>query len=150
MNSMLRRKLLLVLGAASGAMSLVGCRSTALRYGMPGVIEGERGSSEMDQILAAEIEKLSPKYLDKPLKSIFVKGPDYPAWVRRDHSGNVLIRFRIDTDGKVKQATPRPDDDPELVKLSVDAVTQWRFEPPMAGGRPTVVHMRVPFSFQTE
>lgn len=147
---MLLRKLLLVFGAASGAMSLVGCRSMALRYEMPGVFEGERSSAEIDQVISAEIEKLSPKYLDKPLKSIFVKGPDYPAWVRRDHSGNVLIRFRIDTDGKVKEAIPRPEDDPELVKLSVDVVTQWRFEPPLAGGMPTVVHMRVPFSFQTE
>ena len=104
----------------------------------------------MERILALEIEKLSPKFLDKPLKAISVTAPDYPPSVRHAHSGDVLIRYTIGVDGKVTQATARPDDNPALVRLAADAVKQWRFEPPLRGGQPTVVHMKVPFAFRTK
>lgn len=146
---MLRRKRFLALAAATGVMSLVGCASPKLRYGMPGVVEGVHGGKEMEHILAVEIEKLSPKSLDKPLKAISVTAPDYPPSVRHAHSGDVLIRYTIGVDGKVTRATARPDDNPALVRLAVDAVKQWRFEPPLRGGQPTVVHMNVPFAFHT-
>lgn len=145
---MLRRKLFLALGVVTGVMTLVGCVSPTLRYGMPGVA-GVHGGKELEHILALEIKKLSPKSLDKPLKAISVTAPDYPPSIRHAHSGDVLIRYAIGVDGKVTQATARPDDNPALVRLAADAVKQWRFEPPLRGGQPTVVHMNVPFAFRT-
>lgn len=129
---------------------LQGCRSPLLRYSMPSAAEGEFGPSEVDRLLAKEIEKLSPPSLDKPLKAITVVAPDYPQWISRVHSGSVLIRFTINPQGLVTGVTPRPDDNPELVRLMTEALETWRFEPPLRDGKPTSVRMNLPFRFAVQ
>lgn len=114
---------------------------------MPSAAEGEFTPAEVDRLLAREIEKLSPPSLDKPLKAITVVAPDYPKWISRMNSGNVLIEFTINPQGLVTGVKPRDDDNPELVRLVTEALETWRFEPPLRGGQPTSVRMKLPFRF---
>ena len=143
------RRSLLGLGIALAmvGMSLQGCRSPALRYSISSVEDGEHSPSEIDRILAKEVERLSPTFLDKPLKAMHVVAPDYPKWVSRRHSGSVLVRFTIQPQGTVTSMTPRSEDNPELVKLVTEALGSWRFEPPTRGGQPASVNMTLPFRF---
>lgn len=127
--------------------SLLGCRSLGLRYSASSA-DGERSPSEIDQLLAEEIEKLSPSFLDRPLKAIAVVAPDYPQWISRQHSGSVLVKFTIGPRGTVTSVTPRADDNPALVKLMSEALMKWRFDPPTRNGLPTSVSMKLPFVFQ--
>ena len=131
-------------------LGLQGCRSLALRYSTPSVAESQHSPSEMDQILAKDVERLSPSYLDKPLRAIRVVAPDYPMWVSREHSGSVMVTFMIDPKGVVAEVRPRAEDNPELVKLITEAMATWRFESPIRDGQPTSVYMRLPFRFVVE
>lgn len=114
---------------------------------MPSVTDGQLGLYEGDRLLAREVEKLSPPFLDKPLKAIRVEGPDYPNWVMKQHTGEVLVKLTINPQGLVTDVTPRAADKPELVRLVTEALAKWRFEPPTRAGQPTSVRMALPFRF---
>jgi TonB family protein len=59
----------------------------------------------------------------------------------------VVVDFYIDETGAVRMpyVTGRPHT--LLANLAVDAVRQWKFEPPTRNGTPVLVHARQVFHF---
>jgi protein TonB len=56
--------------------------------------------------------------------------PDFPASVvRRVHRGNVEVKFEVDPEGDVVDATVVDSSHPRLNDAAVDAIKQWRFKP---------------------
>ena len=61
---------------------------------------------------------------------------------------SVTVEFYIDVEGKVRMpAIERSEPDDGYAAAAVRAVEQWRFEPPMRRGQPTLVLARQEFSF---
>jgi TonB family protein len=65
-----------------------------------------------------------------PRKVISKVNPVYPAALREKRvEGVVQIEVVFDSTGAFTRATPRPEDNPELVKAAIGALRQWRWEP---------------------
>jgi TonB family protein len=62
-------------------------------------------------------------------------------------SGKLIIRFDIQFDGKVSDATAAGMSDKALVDCVVAATEKWKFEPPAAGAKLRVAY---PISFQPD
>lgn len=65
--------------------------------------------------------------------------------------GTVRVSFFIDPEGRVRMAavdTAALDAHPGLAAAAVDAVSQWRFEPPTRKGHPVLVYAEQEFKFQ--
>jgi TonB family protein len=94
---------------------------------------------------------LSGKILDAPLKPIFRRKPRFPSSVadRLDH-GETTIEILIDEEGKVGLPRIVEATDPAFGYAAVQAIADWRFEPPMAAGKPAIVRVQVPFNFVLE
>ena len=74
--------------------------------------------------------------------------PVYPeSLAARGVKGDVTVEFYIDEQGAVRMpyVTGRPQ--VALAELAVDAVRQWKFEPPTRRGRPALVLVRQLFHF---
>jgi protein TonB len=61
--------------------------------------------------------------------------------------GRVLIRFDIDKQGNVVDATAKKSDHPAFAAYAVDAVRKWKFEPGMQNGEPVPFTMIAPIVF---
>lgn len=65
-----------------------------------------------------------------PRKVISKVNPVYPAALKETMvEGVVQIVVVVDSTGAFARATARPEDNPELVKVAIDALRQWRWEP---------------------
>jgi TonB family protein len=75
-----------------------------------------------------------------PRKVVSKVNPEYPpALKEKKVAGVVQVTVVIDKDGVVTSAKgSRPGDNPELVKVAIDAVRQWRYEP--GQGSATMTH----------
>jgi len=94
---------------------------------------------------------LSAKRLDAPLKPIFRRAPFFPSSVGgRLDRGEARIEVLIDEEGKVFLPRIVEATDPAFGYAAVQAVTEWRFEPPTAAGKPAIVRVLVPFDFALE
>lgn len=80
-----------------------------------------------------------------PLKTVRPFFPD--ALADRGLSGNVTVSFYIDEQGAVRMPYVIGQPDLALADLAVDAVRQWKFEPPTHHGQPVLVHARQLFRF---
>jgi protein TonB len=60
--------------------------------------------------------------------------PDYPMQAKANKiEGIVIVRIRIDKDGRVEKAEVISGD-PQLSQAAVDAVRQWRYKPATIAG----------------
>jgi TonB family protein len=66
-----------------------------------------------------------------------------------DH-GEATIEILINEEGKVFLPRVVETTDPAFGYAAVQAVVDWRFEPPTAAGKPAIVRVQVPFSFESE
>lgn len=65
-----------------------------------------------------------------PRKVISKVNPVYPAALKEKRvEGVVQIEVVVDSTGAFTRATPRPEDNPELVKAAIEALRQWQWEP---------------------
>lgn len=65
-----------------------------------------------------------------PRKVISRVNPVYPAALKEKRvEGVVRIEVIVDSRGAFARATPRPEDNPELVKAAIEALRQWQWEP---------------------
>ena len=64
--------------------------------------------------------------------------------------GEARIEVLIDEEGKVRLPRIVEATDPAFGYAAVQAVTEWRFEPPTAAGKPAIVRVLVPFDFALE
>ena len=86
--------------------------------------------------------------LDAPLKPISQRAPVSPtAWPKDVTQAEALVEFLVDNEGHVRL--------PRIVSATADsfgyaaaqAVVAWQFGPPLVGGKPAVVRVKVPFKF---
>lgn len=61
--------------------------------------------------------------------------------------GKVQVRFYIDSTGSVRMPAVEPATHPYLAQVAVDAVKDWKFEPPTSRGKPVLVAARQEFDF---
>ncbi|KLJ02866.1 hypothetical protein WQ56_00890 [Luteimonas sp. FCS-9] len=75
--------------------------------------------------------------------------PRYPrASLRRNETGEVMLRVHVDADGRVSDIDViAASGHARLDRAAVSAVRRWRFEPAMRDGRPVPGEVRVPVLF---
>ena len=86
--------------------------------------------------------------LDRIPTPVATAAPFYsPAMAAKGARGAVRVEFYIDENGAVKMPSVPQTEFPELAAAAVNAVRQWRFEPPTRHGRPVLVKARQVFNF---
>jgi TonB family protein len=86
--------------------------------------------------------------LDTPLKPVSQRVPVFPVSVGAGvEMGEAVIEFLVDEDGHAKLPRIVSATDEAFAYAAMQAAAAWWFEPPMAGGKPVVVRMRLPFKF---
>jgi TonB family protein len=103
------------------------------------VVIGAAGESESARAGA------EPKVLERI-------APRYPEEARKHKiQGQVVVSVVIGTDGRVRKAEIDKSPDDLLSDAALEAVEQWRFEPPLdETGRPAEVEMRLAIDFRLE
>jgi TonB family protein len=90
----------------------------------------------------------SLRELDRIPTPLTTVAPVYPAELaRKGVHGRVSVDFYIDETGVVRMPAVSPRDNSELTVLSLEALRQWRFEPPTRNGKPVLVKASQVFSF---
>lgn len=86
--------------------------------------------------------------LDGPPKPLHREAPIYPLALQSNgHAGEALIEFFIDEDGLVQLPRVVSATAPECGYSAVQAVSEWRFAPPLRNKKPAVVRARIPITF---
>ncbi len=115
--------------------------------------------SDLNDWVAAEFLRLNPgssafsaclpRDLDRIPTPTKIVRPDYPAQIEQlSHGGHVTVEFYIDQTGRVRMPSASSETNEVLAALAIRAVEQWRFEPPVARGRPALVQIRQDFNFK--
>jgi TonB family protein len=89
----------------------------------------------------------SLKLLDSPLKPISRQAPVFPKSAK-SYAGEATIEFLVDKEGFVRLPRIISASDQAFAYSAIQAVTNWRFEPPTIKGKSVVVRLRVPFVFK--
>lgn len=84
--------------------------------------------------------------LDDKLRPSFRKPPFFPLNAKSD-TGQAAVEFILDETGRARLARVVSASEDVFGYAAVQAVSSWRFDPPMVGGKPAAVRVRVPFSF---
>ncbi len=91
----------------------------------------------------------SLRELDSIPVPIQVDPPRFPAELARQGIvGDAVVDFYIDEHGKVRMPAIVRDDFDELGTLALNAVREWRFEPPLRNGHPVTVRVQQEFRFR--
>jgi TonB family protein len=86
--------------------------------------------------------------LDRIPTPVHVVSPLSPSPVSGEKKHTVAVDFYIDEKGEVRMpSVPRADVDTPWAACALDAVRQWRFEPPLYRGQPALVFVRQQFNF---
>ena len=82
-----------------------------------------------------------------PLTTI---APMYPMELaKKGVRGKVTVDFYIDETGAARMPSVSSHDNSELTALSVEALRQWKFEPPTRNGKPILVRASQVFNFDS-
>jgi protein TonB len=93
----------------------------------------------------------TPASLDAVPQARFQTPPAYPyALKSAGISGEVLVEFVVDEQGRVREPRILRASHPEFEAPSLSAVSKWRFEPGMRKNVPVRFLMRVPLSFNLD
>jgi len=77
--------------------------------------------------------------------------PAYPAEVGDTRlSGNVVIEFTVDEEGRVQDMRVVTSTHRAFEKAALAALREWRFEPGVRNGRPVKTKIRLPIAFNSE
>jgi TonB family protein len=136
------------------ALSLVltaGCSTDAPKYrvGSTGAPQS-REQAQQTHIKGVESTNTAGQ-LDTPLKLISAPFPEYPSSLRNDGlDGRVRIRFIVESNGTVSNPVVLGAPPPALAAITLRSIMQWRFEPPLRGGKPGRVAVEQEFVFALE
>lgn len=79
---------------------------------------------------------------ERPLRVLSRIEPKYPSIeAMRNRSGVVLAQMRVDPDGSVGAVNVLQKIQPQIDAATVDALKQWKFEPPTRDGKPVTAYM---------
>ncbi len=87
----------------------------------------------------------------RPLRLLTRVEPKFPpVEAFRNHSGSVMTQLRVEPDGSVSNVNVLQKVQPQIDAATVDAIKQWRFEPPTRYGKPVVAYvtMMTPYSIE--
>ncbi|HVU34547.1 MAG TPA: energy transducer TonB [Opitutaceae bacterium] len=88
------------------------------------------------------------KELDHIPVPIAAQTPVFPAnLAHRNGVRQVTVGFYIDETGAVRLPSVDVNDDPELGAIAINAIRNWKFEPPTCKGRPVLVRASQLFNF---
>ncbi|HEY1109247.1 MAG TPA: TonB family protein [Opitutaceae bacterium] len=77
--------------------------------------------------------------------------PEYPMSMRRYAiSGQVLVEFIVDSEGKVASGFVVESDNPTFDEPAIEAVLLWKFKPGTKDGKPVPTRMQAPIVFSIE
>lgn len=101
------------------------------------------------------IEKKSPEKitpagkLDSTPKMIASRQAPFPlaAALANLTSGEAVVEFYIDREGKVRLPRILSSTHPSFGYMAAQTAANWRFEPPLAQGKPAITRARVPVNF---
>jgi TonB family protein len=85
--------------------------------------------------------------LDAPLKPIARPAPVFPL-AASGENGEAVVEFVIDEAGHVRLPRVVSASAPAFGYAAVQAISTWRYEPPLVKGKPAVARVRVPFQFE--
>jgi TonB family protein len=86
--------------------------------------------------------------LDRIPTPVHVVSPVNPTLTSGEQKRTVAVDFYIDEEGRVRMpSVSRADVGTPCAACALDAVKQWRFEPPLYRGRPTLISARQEFNF---
>ena len=88
------------------------------------------------------------KMLDRPLEVVSQVAPVFPLQlVNQVESGTAMIEFFVDEKGFAEVPRVVSASDPAFGYAACQCISVWKFKPPLKGGKPTVVKVRVPVMF---
>jgi TonB family protein len=85
--------------------------------------------------------------LDAKLRPIYRFPPLNPSKVELTEKVEVVLNFVIDREGRVRLPRFDASQNAEFGWAAAQALTLWVFAPPMKGGKPVDVQVKLPFSF---
>jgi TonB family protein len=111
----------------------------------------DEGADRLGALEKKHPEKIAgANTLDAPLKPRSRRAPNFPTGVDGNvNTGSALIECLVDEEGRVRLPRVVEASAPAFGYAAVQAAATWWFEPPKAGGKPTVVRVRLPFNFTT-
>jgi TonB family protein len=90
----------------------------------------------------------TPRELDRIPTPVHVVSPVNPTLTSGEQKRTVTVDFYVDEEGRVRMpSVSRADIGTACAACALDAVKQWRFEPPLYRGRPTLISVRQEFNF---
>lgn len=115
--------------------------------------EGEASLDPAEKRVLAELKKAKPalvpaKELDVPLKSIRQEPPVFPYAQQSDGiSGRAVIEYVVDRDGQALLPRIVSATSEDFGWAACQAVTKWRFQPPVKGGQKVDARATVTINF---
>jgi len=116
--------------------------------GEPGMGSGWLALPSGPGSVADTLQVLDPTQVDQRPVPASRLHPNYPMEMRRRNiSGEVLVDFIVDADGRVRHAVAASSSRAEFERAALEAVSGWRFSPGRKNGRPVAIHLRLPILF---
>ncbi|HEX2862598.1 MAG TPA: TonB family protein [Lacunisphaera sp.] len=95
-----------------------------------------------------DYEACPPDQVDRPLVAVNRVSPAYALEaIAKGVSGRVRVHFFVDEKGDVRLPAAPADTHPYLSAVAVEAMRNWKFEPPTRQGRPVLVAAVQEFDF---
>ncbi len=83
-----------------------------------------------------------------PAKPVHQVTPKYPIAMQRfGLTGQVLIDFKVDVEGRVRNPVIYQSDNPAFEEPAIKALLEWKFEPATRDGKPVEIKQRAPIVF---
>lgn len=88
------------------------------------------------------------KELDQIPVPVQAVAPMFPeSLMKQGVYGQVVVEFYIDEGGQIRMPAVISADHDVLGSFAIQAVRQWKFEPPLRGGKPALARVRQTFNF---
>lgn len=128
-------------------MSAMGMEQKFRRYGSAALVsQASLDLLRQEKKQPESIVKISA--LDEPLKPMATQAPKFPPSLDvPGATGSALVEFLVDEEGRVHLPRIIEASKPEFGYAAVQAVATWRFEKPVAKGKPATVRVRLPVEF---
>jgi TonB family protein len=105
-------------------------------------------SRQMSMMFADNNDAYRPRLLHELDRIPTPLSAPSPAFPREVHGpSSVTVSFYIDENGAVRLPSVDSTEDPLLAAVAIDALRNWKFEPPTRHGRPVLVHASQEFKF---
>jgi TonB family protein len=111
-------------------------------------VEGEGSEARLIRLLRKGEIISTPKGLDAKLTPLWRVAPGYPDALRAENlSGTADVEFIIDREGRVRLPSVVAASHALFGRAAVTALSLWVFDPPMRGGEPVDVRVKMPLKF---